>query len=133
MTTRSLWGAIATFDTPAQLYEAAKKVVDAGYTRTDAHTPFPVHGLDNVLRHGPSHVGWISVIGGVTGILLGQLMMWWMNGVDYPLWVAGKHPYAWQSTIPITFECMILLTAFGTVFGMLGINKLPRLYHPVFR
>jgi hypothetical protein len=28
---------------------------------------------------------------------------------------------------------MVLLAAFGALFGMLGINKLPRLYHPVFK
>jgi hypothetical protein len=60
-------------------------------------------------------------------------MMWWMNGYDYPIWVAGKEPYAWPPTIPITFECMVLLSAFGAVLGMFGLNKLPRLHHPVFK
>lgn len=127
------FGALATFETPAQLLEAAKKTTEAGYTCTDTHTPFPVHGMDGVLRQGPSHIGWIAAFCGLCGIGLGQLMMWWMNAYDYPLWVSGKHPYAWQSTIPINFETMILLTAFGTVFGMLAINKLPRLYSPVFK
>ena len=59
-------------------------------------------------------------------------MMWWMNAVDYPMWVSGKQPYAWPSTIPVTFELMVLLSAFGAVFGMFGINKLPRFHHPIF-
>ena len=33
----------------------------------------------------------------------------------------------------ITFECMVLLAAFGALFGMVLINKLPRLYHPIFK
>lgn len=126
-------GAYATFDTPAALYHAAEEITKAGYTQTDAHTPFPVHGLDRALNQGASHVGWIAAICGLIGIALGQLMMWWMNGYDYPLWVSGKLPYAWQSTIPINFETMILLTAFGAVFGMLLINKLPRHYSPFFK
>ena len=60
-------------------------------------------------------------------------MMWWMNGYDYPIWVSGKLPYDWPPTIPITFELMVLLAAFGAVFGMFFINRLPRLYHPVFK
>ena len=36
---------------PAVLYRACEPVRDAGYTRWDAHTPFPVHGLD--ARDGP--------------------------------------------------------------------------------
>ncbi len=127
------YGVVAEFKSTSDLHDAAEKIIAEGYTKVDVHTPFPVHGLDRVLKQGPSHVGWIVVAGGTIGILGGQLMMWWMNGVDYPLWVSGKEPYAWQSTIPVTFECMVLLAAFGAVFGMLGLNKLPRLSHPIFK
>lgn len=126
------WGAVAEFESPAAIYAAAEKVSQHGYTRADAHTPFVVHGLDRALRQGPSHVGWIVAACGLTGIAAAQLMMWWMNAVDYPVWVAGKEPYAWPSTIPITFELMVLFSAFGAVFGMFGLNKLPRLHHPIF-
>lgn len=127
------WGVVAEFDSAAAIYAAAEKVTQQGYQRVDAHTPFPVHGLDKALRQGPSHLGWIVVCCGATGIGLAQLMMWWMNGVDYPMWVSGKEPYAWPSTVPITFECMVLLSAFGAVFGMFGLNRLPRLHHPFFQ
>ena len=30
------------------------------------------------------------------------------------------------------FELTILLSAFGAVFGMFGLNKLPRHHHPIF-
>jgi hypothetical protein len=126
------WGIVAEFESAAAIYHAAEKVTAQGYTKVDAHTPFPVHGLDKALRHGPSHVGWIVVCCGVTGIVLAQLMMWWMNGIDYPIWVSGKEPYAWPPTIPITFELMVLLSSFGAVLGMFGLNKLPRLHHPLF-
>lgn len=126
------WGIVAEFDSAAAIYHAAEKTTAHGYTRVDSHSPFPVHGIDKALRHGPSHLGWLVVCCGILGISLAQLMMWWMNGVDYEFWVGGKEPYAWPSTIPITFELMVLLSAFGAVFGMFGINKLPRLHHPIF-
>jgi hypothetical protein len=129
----SHWGIVAEFESAAAIYQAAEKVTAHGYTRVDAHTPFPVHGLERALRHPPSPLGWIVVTCGVLGICGAQLMMWWMNGYDYPIWVSGKEPYAWPSTIPITFECMVLLASFGAVFGMLGLNRLPRLHHPIFR
>ena len=39
------YGILAEFATPADLYHACERVRDAGFTRWDAHTPFPVHGL----------------------------------------------------------------------------------------
>jgi hypothetical protein len=128
-----IYGAVAEFDSPAAIYEAARKVTDAGYVRVDSHTPFPVHGMDSALRQSPSSLGWIVACCGILGIAGAQLMMWWMNAYDYPIWVSGKQPYAWPSTIPITFEMMVLLSAFGAVFGMFGINRLPRLHHPIFQ
>ena len=130
---RAWWGVVAEFESPHAILEAAKKVTAQGYTRVDSHTPFPVHGMDRALKQGPSHIGWICAACGLVGIGLAQLMMWWMNDVDYEYWVSGKPPYAWPSTVPITFEVMVLLAAFGAVFGMLGLNRLPRLYHPRFK
>ncbi|MHC4078800.1 MAG: DUF3341 domain-containing protein, partial [Planctomycetota bacterium] len=132
MSDTTYYGVVAEFETAADIYHAAEKVTQAGYHRVDAHTPFPVHGIDKALKQGDSHVGWICAFLGLAGILLGQLMMWWMNGYDYPFIVAGKRPYDWPPTIPITFECMVLLAAFGALIGMLTLNKLPRLHHPVF-
>lgn len=126
------WGAVAEFNSAAAIYAAAKKVKAAGFTRADTHTPFPIHGMDEAIGHGPSHVGWICAGCGLLGILGAQLMMWWMNAIDYEYWVSGKLPYAWPSTVPITFECMVLLAAFGAFFGQFGLNRLPRLNHPLF-
>lgn len=129
----NVWGVVAEFDSPAAIYDAAKATTDAGYTAVDSHTPFPIHGIEKALRHGPSHLGWFVIAGGLTGITAAQLMMWWMNAVDYPIYVSGKLPYAWPATIPITFELMVLLSALTAVFGMFALNKLPRHYHPIFK
>jgi hypothetical protein len=132
MSNTTKWGIVAEFDSAASIYSAAEKVMAGGYTRVDAHTPFPVHGLDKALRQGPSHLGWIVVSFGLLGIGLAQLMQWWMNEVDWTYWVSGKTPYAWPTTIPITFELMVLLAGISAVFGMFGLNRLPRLHHPIF-
>jgi hypothetical protein len=58
-----------------------------------------------------------------------------MNGIDYPTVVGDKPPGApgtVPSMVPILFELTILLSAFGAVFGMLFLNKLPRHHHPIF-
>lgn len=126
------WGAVAEFDSAAAIYHAAEKVTAAGYARVDSHTPFPIHGMDRALRQGPSHLGWFVICAGATGIVAAQLMMWWMNEVDYRMVTSGKPPYTWPPTIPITFELMVLFSALTAVFGMFMLNRLPRHHHPIF-
>ena len=65
------YGILAEFATPADLYHACERVRDAGFTRWDAHTPFPVHGLEGAmglrrsplpwsLRHPPPVLRWLK-------------------------------------------------------------------------
>lgn len=131
-TTVRVAGVLAEYEGPAEVMHAAEKVRDAGYSKWDVHTPFPVHGMDGAMGLKPTPLGFISFLGGITGGTLALLMQWWMNGIDYPLNIGGKPPFAVQASVPVTFELTILLTAFGTLFGMLGLNRLPQWYHWVF-
>jgi hypothetical protein len=127
------YGLIAEFDTPAAALHAAEKVRDAGYRRWDVFTPFPVHGMDKAMGLRNSKVGWFSFIGGVTGYTTGMVMIWWMNAHDYPVLVGGKPMFSPFYPFPPSFELTILLGAFGALFGMLFLNRLPRLYHPLLK
>lgn len=123
---------LAEFGTPGQVTKAAEKVRDAGYKRWDVHTPFPVHGMDRAMGMPDSKLGWIVLACGLTGCAVAFTLIYWTNGLDYPLVIGGKPPGAFPSMVPVMFELTILLSAFGAVFGMLGLNQLPRHHHPVF-
>ncbi len=123
---------LAEYDTPAEIVHACEKLRDAGYTQFDSHSPFPIHGMDAAMGLKDSSLGWIVFPIGLTGTSLAFLMMWWMNGVDYPIVIGGKPPFSIPSMVPIMFELTILLSAFATVFGMFHLNKLPRHHHPIF-
>jgi hypothetical protein len=123
---------LAEFDTTAGILHACEKTHAAGYTKFDTHTPFPVHGMDAAMGLSDSKLGLIVFPLGLTGTTCAFLMMWWMNGVDYPLVVGGKPPFSIPSMIPIMFELTVLFSAFATVFGMFHLNKIPRHHHPVF-
>jgi hypothetical protein len=126
---------LAEFGTTHDVLHAAEKVRDAGYVRWDTHTPFPIHGMDRAMGLGDSRLGWIVLVCALTGLTGAYAMMQWMNGIDYPLVIGDKPggaPGTLPSMVPILFELTILLSAFGAVFGMLFLNRLPRHNHPVF-
>ncbi len=125
-------GIIAEFETPKQLLEAAKKVRDAGYRHYDCHSPFPIHGMDDAMGEKRSPVGWIVGVMGFIGGTGALTLEWWTSAVDYPFIISGKPYFSVPAFIPIMFELTILLAAFGAVFGMLHLNRLPMLNHPVF-
>ena len=58
------YGILAEFDSPAAILSAAEKVRDAGYSRWDVFTPFPIHGIDKVMNLKNSLVGWVALGGG---------------------------------------------------------------------
>ena len=127
------YGLIAEYHTAADIVRAAEKVRDAGYRSWDVFTPFPIHGMDRAMGLKSSKVGWFSFLGGVTGYTTGMLMIWYMNAFDYPIVVGGKPMFSPFYAFPPSYELTILLGAFGALFGMLFLNRLPRLHHPLLK
>lgn len=128
-----VYGALARFPTTRALYRACERVRDAGYTRWDAHTPFPVHGLEKAMGLPSSKLGWVVLVTGLGGAGLGFLLQTWVHTEAYPLVISGKPLFAWPAFVPVTFELGVLGAALGAVIGMLALNKLPMYYHPLFR
>ena len=123
---------LAEYETPNAVVRAASKVRDAGYTKWDCHTPYPLHGLDEAMGLKPTKIGIVSFICGLLGVATAVLMIQYMNNWDYPIIVGGKPPGAFPSMVPIMFELGILLCGFGTLFGLLHLARLPRHNHPIF-
>jgi hypothetical protein len=129
---KGTYGVLAEFGSPAALYQACERVRDAGYTRWDAHTPFPVHGLDRAMGLRPSVLPWIVLVMALTGAVAGFALQTWVHNSAYPLVISGKPFFAWPAYVPVTFELAVLFGALGAVFGMFGLNQLPTHHHPLF-
>jgi hypothetical protein len=127
-----VYGVVAEFASPRDILHAAHAVREAGFTKLDAFTPFPVHGLDTALGHPGSKVPWIVLAGACLGGGGGLLLQWWTSAVDYPLRVAGKPFFSLPAFVPVTFELGVLFSAFAAIGSMLFLNGLPRPFHPVF-
>lgn len=124
-------GVLAEFANPQALVKAANLIRQAGFTKTDAFSPFPVHGIDPALGIQPTRLPWFVLIVGISGGLAALLMQWWMNAVDYPFLISGKPLFSLPANIPVTFEVIVLTSAFATFFGMLALNGLPRHSNPL--
>ncbi len=129
---KKVYGLLAEFDTPTQLVAAAEKVRDAGYKKTDAFSPFPLHEIDEALGIKRSILPFLVLGGGITGLLSGIGLQYFVHVLDYPIIVGGRPFFSIPSFVPVSYELTILLAAFTAVFGMIALNGLPQPYHPVF-
>lgn len=128
-----LYGLLAEFDTPQQLIDAARRARGAGYGRVEAYTPYPIEELSDVLIvRRRDWIPAIVLIGGIVGGLAGFFMQYYAAALHYPLNIGGRPLWSWPAFIPITFELTVLGGALAGAFGMLALNRLPQLYHPVF-
>lgn len=128
----SLYGYLVGFDKVDELLAAAATVRDAGYTRWDAHTPFVIHGLDAAMGVKKTVLPYIVFLAGLTGAAAGILLQWWTNAIDYPFLISGKPLFSLPANIPVAFETTILFAAISALVGMLALNGLPQLTHPLF-
>jgi hypothetical protein len=126
------YGIIAEFDSAAAILCAAEKVRDAGYRRWDTFTPFPIHGMEKVMKLGNSLVGWVSLAMGAGAFLSVVGLIWFANAFDYPLIVGGKPMFSEPMTFVPAYILLIMGSAIGALVGMLALNQLPRLHHPLF-
>lgn len=128
-----LYGLLAEFGSPGELIAAAAKVRDAGYTKWDCYSPFPVHGLDPAMGIKRTILPWIVFFVGLGGLGGGLLLQWWANAWEWPWIVSGKPFFSLPANIPITFETTVLSAVFAAFFGMWGLNRLPQHWHPFFK
>ncbi len=124
--------ALAEFKNPAELLHAAEKVEKEGFEKFDCHSPFPIHGMDDAMGEKRSPLGYI--VGIVAFLAVGGMyfFQYWTSAVDYPLVLSGKPLFSYQAYGVAAWAVMVLLSAGASVFGMLALNGLPRLHHPLF-
>jgi len=139
-----LFGLLAEFEHVDQVKHAAVALKRAGYRYFDVHSPFPIHGIEDALNVKPTILPWLVLAGGLTGMIggltlavhtmgYGIIPQEWLpvNFEGYGYLISGKPMNSLPAWIPVVFECTILFAALTAVFGMLLMNRLPMLYHPL--
>jgi hypothetical protein len=131
MANRAAYGLLAEFDSPETLIDAARAAYVAGYRDLETFTPFPIDGLADIIVVREQRVLWLGLFGGVFGFALALAMQVFTN-YDYPIDVGGRPLYPLSAFAVVTFELTVLFAALFAALGMLYLNGLPRLHHPVF-
>jgi hypothetical protein len=126
------FGLIAEFESAEALIVATHRSRAEGYQQIDAFSPFPVEDLASAIGFREKFLPFIALAGGATGGIGGYLMQWWMNALDYPINVGGRPLNAWPAFVAGAFELTVLGAVLALLLGMLVLNRLPRLYHPIF-
>jgi hypothetical protein len=126
-----IYGYMVEFDHPDRLVDAAKAARAEGYTEMEAYSPMPIHGLSAILGF-KNRLALLVLIGGITGMIVGFSLCYWVSVIEYPLNIGGRPFNSWPAFVVPMFECTILFASIVSVFGMLALNGLPQPYHPVF-
>lgn len=127
-----LHGLLAEFASAQDLLDAAHRTRAAGFTRTDAYSPFPIHGLAEAIGFRERLIPKLVFAGGLAGLVGGYGLQYWTQVIDYPMNIGSRPYHSWVSFIPVTFELTILVASFTAVISMIALNGLPQPYHPVF-
>jgi len=126
------YGLLAEFETPSQLVRAAENAYAAGYRRMDCYTPYPVEEAAAAIGFHKNEVSLVCLIGGLLGVAAMFGLEMWISLWAYPLNIAGRPYFSWPAFIVPAYEWTILYAGLSAAFGMLALNGLPQVYHPVF-
>lgn len=106
------------------LIKGLRYMKETGFEIIDVLTPFPVHGLDKILKIERSKLSRIAFAAGAVGAVVGFGFQAWVFTKAYPINFGGKPFFAVPSFMPVTFELAVLFAAFALVIAFFVRSKL---------
>lgn len=92
---------VATFDDEQDLVHAAHAVKNTQAEIVDFFTPFPVHGLDDLLGINRTRLPFVTFVAGGFGLILAISFQVWSSAFDWPINVGGKPMFSIQHSFPL--------------------------------
>lgn len=90
----------------------------------DAHSPYPIHGIDERMGIRRSRLTLVCFFGGLAGLCLGLFFQYWTSATDWPINVGGKPFDSLPAFVPVGFELTVLLGGLSTAFMLLWRSRL---------
>lgn len=114
----------AFFENEDDLLRAVSEARNSGFELLDVFTPFPVHGMDEVVGLRRSRLTWIAFAAGLLGLGFGMALQIWTSAYDWPLNVGGKPFNSFPLFIPVTFELTVLFSGLIAIGVLLAQNRM---------
>ena len=115
---------VGVYEDEDVLLKAITQVRAGGVKIHEVYSPFPVHGIDDVLGYKGSRLSVVAFLFGLLGTSLALTMQLGMMTVDWPMIIGGKDYAPIPSFIPVTFELTVLLASFRKVGTFMIISNL---------
>ena len=129
-------GVLASFGHIDAACDAIQALRAQGRKNFTVYSAAPNHELEEALGISNSPVRLFTLFGGITGVIAGLAMTFWMS-LDWPLLVGGKPIASVPPYVVFMFELMVLLGALSTVAGLILLSALVKpttgcAYDPAF-
>ena len=87
--------------------------------------------MKEAIGRSRSRLPLFTLAGGLTGLATAATLQFYLMTYYYPTIVGGKEYRSWEAFVPIFFEMTVLFAGFFTLFALIGLCGLPRLFHPL--
>jgi Protein of unknown function (DUF3341) len=123
---------LAEFSDSRRVVDAARRAHAAHLRPVDAFTPFPVEGLNELLRLRAHRIRPIMFIAGMGMAALAYATEYYSAVIGYPYNSGGRPFDAWPAFMLVPFAIGILAAAIAGFVAFLVACGLPRLHHSLF-
>ena len=121
---RSRFAHVGVFEHEANLLEAIVESRELGLDVVDAYSPYPIHGIDELIGIRRSRLTLVCFFAGLTGLALGLGFQYWSSATSWPLNVGGKPFDSLPAFIPVGFEMTVLFGGLATALMLLVRSRL---------
>ncbi|NQU65256.1 MAG: DUF3341 domain-containing protein [SAR324 cluster bacterium] len=105
---------MGVYDDEEAVLNALRKVKESEFEADDVYSPFPIHGIGDLLDIKRSRLTYVCFAAGLLGGIFALTGMGYLNVMDWPTVIGGKPFFAFPAYIPIIFEFAILSGALVT-------------------
>jgi hypothetical protein len=114
---------VSVFDLPSNVAAAVTQLKSRGFDNLTTYSPAPFQEIEDAENPKPSGVRAFTLIGGLTGLVLGFALQIWMS-LDWPIKIGGKAYASIPAYVIIGFELTILLGGLATFLGLMIVGRL---------